>query len=115
MDGDVVGFVSGYFIPNKPNTLFIWQVVVGESARGCGLAGRMLCELVQRDYAEPVQFVETTITKDNEASWRLFRKFAALCDAELITTVGFDRDEHFGGEHDTEHLVRIGPLLTNTK
>lgn len=28
VDGKLVGFVSGYFIPNEEKTLFIWQVAV---------------------------------------------------------------------------------------
>ncbi|MDH5358723.1 MAG: diaminobutyrate acetyltransferase, partial [Gammaproteobacteria bacterium] len=28
----LMGFISGYLIPQRPDTLFIWQVVVGEQA-----------------------------------------------------------------------------------
>ena len=33
-DEEVVGFVSGYKLPNNQNTLFIWQVAVDEKFRG---------------------------------------------------------------------------------
>jgi L-2,4-diaminobutyric acid acetyltransferase len=26
LDGDIVGWVSGYIVPDSPDTLFIWQV-----------------------------------------------------------------------------------------
>ncbi len=106
----MLGFVSGYMIPNKPCTLFIWQVVVSVQARGCGLATRMLHELIRRGQREEVRYVETTITRDNEASWALFRKAAKAFGAPLETSVAFDKDKHFQGEHDTEHLLRIGPI-----
>jgi len=105
-----VGFISGYMIPSKACTLFIWQVVVSSQARGQGLASRMLHELIRRGQREEVRYLETTITKDNEASWALFRKIAKTLGARLETSVAFDKDKHFQGEHDTEHLLRIGPF-----
>lgn len=107
---ETVGFISGYMIPNKSCTLFIWQVVVSSQARGQGLASRMLHELIKRGQREEVRYLETTITEDNEASWALFRKIAKKLDAPLETAVAFDKDKHFRGEHATEHRLRIGPF-----
>ena len=104
------GFISGYLIPSRPNTLFIWQVVVSTKARGQGLAFRMLEQLVQRPACAEVQYIETTITSGNEASWALFRKIARLLKAPLQESVGFDEKIHFYGAHETEHLLRIGPF-----
>ena len=105
-----MGFISGYLIPERPNTLFIWQVVVSPAARGQGLASRMLEQLVQRRACAEVQYIETTITADNEASWALFRKIARQLEAPLKDSVGFDKEIHFHGAHETEHLLRIGPF-----
>lgn len=113
IDGVVVGAISGYLIPERPDTLFIWQVAVGGAARGQGLALRMLDHIVDRSACRQVRFMETTITEDNAASWRLFQKFADKRSAGLSSEVGFDRDLHFGDEHDTEMLVRIGPFTSN--
>ncbi|CAN0584610.1 unnamed protein product, partial [Laminaria digitata] len=46
LENELVGFISGYRIPQRPETLFVWQVAVGEKARGQGLAGRMLKEIL---------------------------------------------------------------------
>lgn len=105
-----MGFISGYLIPSRPDTLFVWQVVVAEAGRGQGLASRMLEQLAQRPACAQVQYIETTITPDNEASWALFRKLARQLDAPLNDTVGFDKTIHFHGAHETEHLLRIGPF-----
>ena len=56
-DGDVVGCISGYLVPARPDTLFIWQVAVGASARGQGLALRMLQHLLERPACRAVRFM----------------------------------------------------------
>jgi L-2,4-diaminobutyric acid acetyltransferase len=109
-DGEIVGFISGYIQPDKPDTLFIWQVAVGEKARGQGLAGRMLKEILARPACEEVRFIETTITPDNQASWALFESLTKKLNTELNRSVMFDRQQHFAGQHETEMLARIGPV-----
>jgi L-2,4-diaminobutyric acid acetyltransferase len=106
----MVGFISGYCIPDRPDTLFVWQVAVEESARGEGLAGRMLMDLLQRRSCAQVDYIETTITPGNSASQALFRKLAGQLDAPVNIGPGFDRDKHFEGRHETEELWRIGPI-----
>ncbi len=108
--GEVAGFISGHRIPERPDTLFIWQVAVGESGRGHGLAGRMLDAIVDRAGNEWIQYMETTITEDNAASWGLFQGFATRRGATLEREVWFDREAHFKGSHDSEIRARIGPL-----
>nr|WP_289286601.1 diaminobutyrate acetyltransferase [Methylophaga sp. UBA3991] len=110
MNETLVGFISGYVLPKKPDTLFIWQVAVGEKARGQGLASRMLRHILIREQCKNVKFIETTITPDNRASWALFESLANKLDAELNRSVMFDRQQHFAGQHETEMLVRVGPF-----
>ena len=105
-----LGFISGYIIPSRPDTLFVWQVVVSAAARGQGLASRMLERLVERPACKGVHYIETTITPDNEASWALFRKLARQLAAPLSDSIGFDKEIHFQGAHDSEHLLRLGPF-----
>ncbi|SES15629.1 diaminobutyrate acetyltransferase [Tranquillimonas rosea] len=107
MDGDVVGWISGYIVPDEPDTLFIWQVAVSEKARGQGLGRRMLNELVKRDICNGVDRIRTTITKDNDASWGLFTRFAEKKGAELDSEAHFKKDDHFDGNQSTEHMVTI--------
>ncbi len=108
LDGELVGFISGYIIPERPDTLFIWQVAVAEQGRGLGLAGRMLREILARPACTAVRHLETTITPDNDASWALFRSLARKLDADCADSVMFDRERHFKGQHDSEMLLRIG-------
>ncbi len=111
IDGELVGFVSGYIPPQKTDVFFCWQMAVGEKARGQGLAKRMLKHILQRECCKNVRFLETTITESNEASWAVFRSLAKDLSAELTSSVMFDRERHFGGEHATEMLVRLGPFV----
>lgn len=109
-NGQLVGFISGYRIPSQPETLFIWQVAVGETARGLGLASAMLKQIIDRPHNQNISHLETTITESNDASWMLFKRFARRCNSPFEQQIMFDRDEHFLGQHDTEFLLRIGPI-----
>lgn len=113
-DGGMVGFISGYRLPQQPDTLFVWQVAVDASTRGQGLASQMLLQLLQR-LGNDVSHLHTTITPDNEASWKTFRRLAASLDAPLESSDMFDRERHFGGAHDSEQLVHIGPFQLFTQ
>lgn len=108
--GELVGFISGYRPPSRPDTLFVWQVAVDASMRGQGLALRMLLALVERVAADGVRYLETTISPSNGASQALFRKAFSLLGIDAETRVLFARTTHFAGQHEDEVLYRAGPL-----
>jgi L-2,4-diaminobutyric acid acetyltransferase len=110
LEGELLGFISGYLIPERTDTLFIWQVAVSEKARGQGLAGKMLQHIINRPRRESVRYIETTITESNTASWSLFEHLAKKLSTRLDRSAMFDRKLHFADKHDSEILVRIGPL-----
>lgn len=110
MEGEAVGYATGYLIPTRPDTLFIWQVGVAAAGRGQGLAGRMLREVLARPVCGGVRFLETTVSPSNVASRRLFHSLAREQEAPLIEEAFF-APEHFAGQaHEAEVLYRIGPL-----
>lgn len=102
-----LGFISGYLIPEHKNVLFVWQVAVSTEARGQGLGKKMLRELLIRTQCN---YLYTTITESNEASWRLFLSFAKDFGADTKRSVMFEQHQHFSGQHDTEYLLEIGPF-----
>lgn len=108
--GHLVGFISAYLVPGRPDTLFVWQVAVGARARGQGLATRMLDDLLRRPGCRGVTHLETTVTESNDASWALFEGFARKHGAPLLRSTLFDRKRDFEGIHESEILARIGPL-----
>lgn len=110
MDGELCGFVSGYLIPHRPDTLFVWQVAVAEQARGMRLASQMIRHILSRPGQASVNSLETTITPGNEASWALFRGLARDLVSVCEESVMFDKEQHFSGQHESEMLMRIGPF-----
>ena len=108
MNGEMVGFISGYVIPERADTLFVWQVAVAEPARGLGLASRMLDHILARPHCADIAYLETSITQDNHASWALFKSLAKGLSADFQSSGWMDKEHHFAGQHDSEALVRIG-------
>ncbi|MBK5927200.1 diaminobutyrate acetyltransferase [Rhodobaculum claviforme] len=104
---DVLGWISAHVPPGREDTIFVWQVAVDARARGMGLGRHMLTALLERPLCRRVINLETTITRDNEGSWALFRSLARRLDGDLSHAPHFEREAHFGGAHDTEHLVTI--------
>ena len=110
MNGEIVGFISGYIPPNEPEVLFIWQVAVSEKARGMGVGRRMLTHLMDRPACKNVRYMHTTVTPDNKASLAMFASYARSANADVSERVLFDKNDHFEGQHDSEVLFSIGPV-----
>jgi len=107
----VLGFITGYRRPEEPNTLLVWQVAVDATARGHGLAGRMLNTLFDR--VPGVDHMETTITPGNDASIALFTGFAKRRGAHVQVNELFSGDQLAHGgqdDHEPENKYRIGPI-----
>jgi len=109
-EGRVVGFITGFRKPADPETVFAWQVAVDAGQRGRGIAGQLLAHLMENCRADGVRFLEASVTPDNRASMTLFERFAEKRDVPLAKSDLFTRDKHFNGTHETEVLLRIGPL-----
>lgn len=112
--GRVVGFVTAFRPPDAPDTVFVWQVGVAAQARGHGVARRLLEALVQLPACRDAEWLETTVTPDNEASEALFASFANCLGADHDVTPYFDRNLFPGDDHEAERLHRIGPLSVNS-
>ncbi|MFT7227929.1 MAG: L-2,4-diaminobutyric acid acetyltransferase [Methylophilaceae bacterium] len=110
LNGSIVGWLSAYLPPDQPGVIFIWQVVVHKNARGQGLVKNMIYELLSREDLLGVRFLNTTITEDNQASWRAFESFAKSHQLALNKSPHFEKELHFKGVHDNEFLVEIGPF-----
>jgi L-2,4-diaminobutyric acid acetyltransferase len=107
-DETLMGFVMGYRVPDRPDTLFIWQVGVDPRARGHGLASRLIEEIWSDHHG--VRYLESTVTPSNQASDRLFRAFADRHRAEVETSVGYGVDLFPGDDHEAEMRYTIGPI-----
>ena len=110
-DGRVVGFVTGYRKPTRPDVLMIWQVAVDADQRGGGIAARMLKDLFARCGGQGVTSMQTTISPDNSASQRLFASVAESLG------LGFEREPLFAATafpdaHEPEDLYILAANQT---
>lgn len=106
--GKLIGFISAYRIPQRADTLFVWQVVVAKAMRGQNIAGRMLDALLSRFGTDEVCYVEATVNPGNIASRGLFKQLArnrgtALRENSFLDASAFGS----GSEHEPEILLRI--------
>lgn len=108
--GDVVGWLSGYLIPHSHDTLFVWQVCVGTAWRGNGLGRRLIADVLARPANAHVTNLQCTITEMNGPSWALFNSIARRLNVQLSRIEHFTRDLHFGGRHESEYAVSVGPF-----
>ena len=109
-DGVPTGFVAGYMIPTRNDTVFVWQIGVAPEARGRGLAKALLTALLEQTRKLGVRYLEATVTPSNKASEALFRAFARDHGAACTLDPGYTEDLFPGGAHEPERSFRIGPL-----
>lgn len=110
--GHLLGFVTGYRPPAHPDTVFVWQVGVSPQARGQGLASRLLDGLLRSPACREVRFLETTVTRSNEASRAMFESLARRLETELVEREreGFPARLFPEAGHEAEPRLRIGPF-----
>lgn len=114
VDGNVVGFVTGFLRPQALDTVMVWQVAVDARQRGRKLASRMLHTLVDRLSPQGVRWLQATVSPSNEASIRLFGALArdrgtGVERRSLFAPEDFPAEEPEG--HEAEDLYVIGPFL----
>lgn len=109
-DGQVWGFVSGYSVPEHPQTLFVWQVAVSSKARGLGLGKEMIYDIFCREDNVDLRYIQATINRENGPSWGMFKKIARELDSSIDLKLLLTKEEHFDGEQDDEILIEVGPV-----
>jgi len=109
-DSRIVGFVTAYRPPATPDVLFVWQVGVCPSMRRRGLALRMLQDLATRCPVSRHSYIEATVAPSNLASRKLFHSLAKHLGVELTECEGFSASDFLFGDHESEPLLRLGPL-----
>ncbi len=104
--GELVGFVVGFRPPERPNSVFVWQVGVSPDFRGHRIATGLLVNLLDRTGAD---HLEATVSEDNTASCALFRGLGRKLNIPCRTEACFE-SQHFVEDHEPEELFRIGPV-----
>ncbi|SFF01995.1 diaminobutyrate acetyltransferase [Alteribacillus iranensis] len=109
-NGKLVGFVTAFILPEKQDTVFVWQIGVDESQRGKGMGSRLLNALVERTKSADVKYLEATVTPSNAASQALFKKLARTHETDCEVSECFAEDLFPGEGHEAELTFRIGPF-----
>jgi len=114
LDEKVVGFVSGYRLPDKPNTLFIWQVAVDSKLRGQNLAKKLMMNILKRKENHDLNYIHTTVSPSNKASIRAFEKLSGDLKTKMVSKSFFEKED-FINQHEEEVLYEIGPFKIKEK
>ncbi|MEV7652290.1 GNAT family N-acetyltransferase [Kocuria marina] len=110
VDDEFAAFVTGYMVPERPETLFLWQTAstLNHGVPNLGLS--LLKKLVEKvQETQTCKYVEGTIDPANRAIAMQFRLLARLLQADSTTSVMFSAEAHPELEHD-ELKIRIGPI-----
>lgn len=110
-ENQIIGFVSGYYLPNENNTLFIWQVSVDENHRGKNLALNLIDNIVTR---KNIRYLISTISPSNISSQIVFEKFAKKYEANIKKSTLFFIED-FIDSHEEEVQFKIGPIKIKEK
>lgn len=110
--GEMVGLISGYIVPDRPEVFFVWQVAVAAEQRGKKLALKMLKTLLIREELKGISSIHTTVTPSNIASRKLFERCASALETDLEVELWLSEDLFGGDAHEGEELFRIGPIRT---
>lgn len=106
--GQIVGFISAYRVPKRPDTLFIWEIAVREGYHGHQLCLRMMQTLCQR--VNPA-YIEATVNPSNASSIRRFQQLADLYGCSYASQTLFPAGDFGTQAHEDEVLYRIGPIM----
>lgn len=106
----IVGFVSGYIIPDDKETLFIWQVAISNEVRGQNLAMKIILDIFNKNNtSNNVKYILSTVSPSNKASQRVFEKIANKLNTKIENKTLFSIDDFFDA-HEEEIQYLIGPI-----
>jgi L-2,4-diaminobutyric acid acetyltransferase len=111
-EGGLVGFVSGFLLPQSPSTLFLWQIRVSAGMKSKGIGYALITDILNR-HEHSIDTLKASIYPNNERSQALFRSIAKKLEAQLTIEENFITKEMFPIEmtnHEPEFLFTIGPI-----
>ncbi len=107
VDDQIVGFISAYFLPEEPETLFIWQVGVDSSMRGKGLAKKLVRGVIEK-HKDRIKRLHTTVSPSNVPSNKLFDSIAKEYDTTIEEKVFLETSDFEEGHE--EEILKIIPI-----
>jgi L-2,4-diaminobutyric acid acetyltransferase len=114
-DSRVVAFISSYVLPERHDTLFIWQLAVDKHLRGQGLAKRLFRHLLSLHNLKRIRYVEAMLNPCNKVAQPLFESLAKQCHCDMSRLTVYPASMFGNANHGEEHLVRVGPIGSVSK
>lgn len=112
-NNEIIGFVSGYLVPNEEEKLFIWQIAVSSKFRGQNLALKIILDIFNRNKSKKViKYILSTVSPSNKSSQRVFEKVANHLNTKIKNKTLFSIDD-FIDSHEEEVQYLIGPIEFN--
>ncbi|MFI2549161.1 diaminobutyrate acetyltransferase [Streptomyces rochei] len=109
LENEVIGFLTGYFRPEQPDTYLVWQEAA-KPRHGIPMLGVHLFErAADRAVRNGARYIEATVSADNKAIIMVLKKCAKRFRASVHTEVLFPASL-FPEDHHDEVLYRIGPI-----
>jgi L-2,4-diaminobutyric acid acetyltransferase len=108
-EGRLSGYVLGVRRPDR-NAVFVWQITVAEHARRQGLADKMLDAVTAAARPLGLTMLEATVAPGNEASTRLFTRFAEKHGVPCEVSEGYAGSLFPEEDSQGERLFSIGPV-----
>jgi L-2,4-diaminobutyric acid acetyltransferase len=106
---EVVGFLTGYFRPEQPDTYLVWQEAA-KPRHGIPMLGVQLFErAADRAVTNGARYIEATVSADDKAITMVLKKCAKRYGPPVRTEALFPASL-FPEEHHDEVLYRIGPI-----
>jgi L-2,4-diaminobutyric acid acetyltransferase len=109
VDGEVVGFITGYRRPDAPDTYFVWQTAVSPRHGIPFLGVKLFQAAADRQVGTGARFVEASVSAENKAIVMVLKQYSKKYSASIQTEVLFP-SSMFPDDHHDEVLYRIGPL-----
>jgi L-2,4-diaminobutyric acid acetyltransferase len=109
LDGEVIGFLSGYRRPERPDTYFVWQEAVRPRHGIPFLGVKLFDHAVEQELLTGARYVEATVSEANTPIVMVLKRFAKRWNADVDKSVLFSGAD-FGDGHHEETLYRIGPV-----
>lgn len=115
MDGELLAMMTAYVLPERRDTLFVWQIAVDARLRGKGVARKLFAHLLKRRGLKHITTIEATVNPSNDASRGLFHALARDCGCDVEETPLFGATLFGDGDHEQENLIRVGPIYSVRK
>lgn len=109
-EDELAGFVVAFILPERPDTVFVWQIGVSQDFRGQGIATKILNALLDCEACQDVNYLEATISPSNQASQSLFIGLARKKKTDYKIYECFPEDWFPEEDHESELTYRIGPF-----